>query len=193
MVFYYRKDNLFESEGTGSERNCSKWHCFHASPFHLLYVTSQNSGTRTWTETPSQRLSFSYQVKRADQNLTLGFVQAADKEWIGVLNTGKWMFSQNAKRWFLTKDLRKWERSLSLISCSANPLWVQPEPNAISSSQFIWGSVRYTDSIIIQRSILCSWPNPERSDALLCRQRAILYSSLMIINFKSIRTIEILY
>lgn len=122
--FYYGKGNLFEREGTNSKKSYSKWCCLHSRTFYLMYVTSKNSETRVWNEIPNPECFFFSQVKWAEENLTLVLVKAADKEWIWVLNTRKWMFSWNEKWWFLTRGLSKWERSLRFISCSANLLWV---------------------------------------------------------------------
>lgn len=100
-------------------------------PVHFICCMSHHRMLRRGPEMrfQSQHLFFFFFSHQwADWNLTLVPTQAADKDWIGVLNTRKWMFSWFEKKGFLTKGLSKWERSLSLISSSANPLWVQPEP-----------------------------------------------------------------
>lgn len=95
-------------------------------PEHFICCMSHQRILRQGSEMrfQTQSVFFFPQVKWAEENLTLVLVKAADKEWIWVLNTRKWMFSWNKKWWFLTRGLSKWERSLRFISCSANLLWV---------------------------------------------------------------------
>lgn len=60
-------------------------------PVHFICYMSHHRILRQGHEMrfQTQHLSFSHQLKWADQNWTLVLVQAADKEWIGVLNTRK--------------------------------------------------------------------------------------------------------